>query len=50
MDDFEVGLEHYPALSANCNFIITEDINDFYFSEISVLKARDFFKKHLAKS
>jgi len=47
INDFEDGLEYYSALSAKCNFIVTEDIHDFYFSEIPVLKARDFFEKHL---
>ncbi len=45
--DFEDGLEYYAALESNCDCIITEDISDFYFSEIEVLSSEDFCKKHL---
>ena len=48
--DFEDGLEYYSALDATCNFIITEDVHDFYFSEIPVFTARDFFEKQLISS
>ncbi|MFN0256388.1 PIN domain-containing protein [Pedobacter ureilyticus] len=47
INDFEDGLEYYSAKSANCNCIITEDIEDFYFSEIEVLSCKTFFDKHL---
>lgn len=47
INDFEDGLEYYAAKSANCNCIITEDIEDFYFSEIEVLSCKTFFDKHL---
>ncbi len=50
INDFEDGLQYYSALSVKCNFIITEDTNDYYFSEIPVLTARKFFEKHLATS
>jgi predicted nucleic acid-binding protein len=45
--DFEDGLEYYAAKSVNCKCIITEDIEDFYFSEIEILNCRDFFKRYL---
>lgn len=45
--DFEDGLEYYSALQSNCKCIITEDTNNFYFSEIEVLNSRDFFLKYL---
>ena len=45
--DFEDGLEYYAALEQKCDCIITEDIDDFYFSEIEVLKSEDFFEKYL---
>jgi len=45
--DFEDGLEYYAAESADCKCIITEDIEDFYFSEIEVLNCQEFFKRHL---
>ena len=42
VDDFEDGMQYYAALANKCMLIITEDINDFYFSKIEVLKAKDF--------
>ncbi len=47
INDFEDGLEYYSALGEKCKCIITENVSDFYFSEIEVLSARDFFEKHL---
>lgn len=50
INDFEDGLEYYSAIENKCNCIITEDIDDFYFSKIEVLKSEDFFKKYLSKN
>ena len=47
VNDFEDGIEYYSAVEQGCNCIITEDINDFYFSEIEVLNTETFFKKYL---
>lgn len=47
--DFEDGLEYYSAINSKCGFIVTEDANDFYFSEIPVLTAKVFFEKYVAK-
>lgn len=47
VNDFEDGIEYYAALSAKCDAIITEDIDDFYFSSIPVLDSRSFIEKHL---
>lgn len=47
--DFEDGLEYYAAIENGCTCIITEDVHDFYFSEIEVLSSKDFFLKHLAR-
>ena len=44
--DFEDGLEYYAAIENGCTCIITEDIKDFYFSEIEVLSSQDFLRKH----
>jgi predicted nucleic acid-binding protein len=49
INDFEDGLEYYSAMESKCDFIVTEDEDDFFFSEIPVLNARDFFEKKLAK-
>jgi predicted nucleic acid-binding protein len=47
--DFEDGLEYYAAIEHGCHCIITEDLNDFCFSDIEVLNTRDFFRKYLVK-
>ena len=49
INDFEDGLEYYSAIESKCDFIVTEDGDYFFFSEIPVLNARDFFEKQLAK-
>lgn len=49
VNDFEDGLEFYAAASYNCDAIISEDINDFYFSTIPVYNAKNFFEKVLLK-
>lgn len=49
INDFEDGLEYYAALENKCRCIVTEDINDFYFSEIEVLNSHNFFLKYMAK-
>lgn len=47
INDFEDGLEYYSAVDNKCDCIITEDIDDFYFSKIEVLRSEEFFKKYL---
>jgi predicted nucleic acid-binding protein len=47
INDFEDGLEYYAAVESSCDCIITEDVGDFYFSKIEVLRSEDFFQKHL---
>ena len=48
VNDFEDGLEYYAAKNNNCQVIITEDKNDFYFSEMEVLSCKDFLEKYFA--
>ncbi len=50
VNDFEDGLEYYAAMETQCACIVTEDMNDFYFSEIEVLSCHDFFLKYMAKT
>jgi predicted nucleic acid-binding protein len=50
INDFEDGLEYYAAVTSNCHIIITEDISDFYFSELKVLDCKSFFEQHLDKN
>jgi predicted nucleic acid-binding protein len=43
--DFEDGLQYYSALNHACDYIITEDQHDFYFSEVEVFGCEAFLKK-----
>lgn len=45
--DFEDGLEYYSALKAGCRWIVTEDTNDFHFSKLPVITARQFLEEHV---
>ncbi len=47
VNDFEDGLEYYSAQKSKCTLIITEDVDDFYFSEMEVIKSKDFIEKYL---
>ena len=47
VNDFKDGIEYYSAKKSKCEIIITEDIADFYFSEIEVLNTKDFIEKYL---
>jgi predicted nucleic acid-binding protein len=44
INDFEDGLEYYSARRYKCDVIVTEDIDDFYFSDILVLSSEAFLK------
>lgn len=45
--DFEDGLQYYSALQKECKYIITEDLDDFYFSEIEILNSKAFLEQHV---
>jgi predicted nucleic acid-binding protein len=47
--DIEDGMHYYSAMDKGCLCIVTENIQDFYFSEIEILTARRFFEVHLRK-
>ena len=47
--DFEDGLEYYSAVDAKCTCVVTYDKNDFYFSEMEVLNAREFLLEYAVK-
>ena len=40
--DFEDGMQYYSAKAVGCTAIVTEDVGDYYFSEIPVYTARAF--------
>ncbi len=44
--DFEDGLQYYSAMDKSCQVIITEDLSDFYFSEIDVLRCEEFITRY----
>jgi predicted nucleic acid-binding protein len=50
INDFEDGLEYYAAKESKCNYIITEDKSDFYFSEIKVVSCMEYFEDNLSKN
>ncbi len=46
INDFEDGLEYYSAIEQSCNAIVTEDKDDYYFSEIEVFNCSEFLTRH----
>ena len=42
VQDFEDGLEYFSAVNAGCRIIVTEDKDDFYFSELPVMNCEEF--------
>jgi predicted nucleic acid-binding protein len=42
-DDFEDAMQYFSAFHAGCEFIITSNQSDFYFSEIKVVSPEEFF-------
>lgn len=49
ISDFEDGLQYYSALGSRCKCIVTQDVSDYYFSDIEVLPAELFLLKYVAK-
>jgi len=47
--DFEDGLEYYSATEKSCQVIITENKEDYFFSQIEVLTSEEFISKYLQK-
>ena len=45
--DFEDGIQYYAAKQYACHVIITEDVDDFYFSDMEVIKPKEFVEKYL---
>lgn len=46
--DFEDGLEYYSAIRSKCDCIITQDLADFYFSEIEILDTENFISRYFS--
>lgn len=49
ISDFEDGLEYYAAEAVRCHCIVTDDVKDFFFSEMEVLRAQPFLEKYVMK-
>jgi hypothetical protein len=49
ISDFEDGLQYYAAHGSGCQCIITEDVGDFFFSEIEVIQSLSFLEKYVVK-
>ncbi|MEB2783894.1 PIN domain-containing protein [Algoriphagus persicinus] len=47
VQDFEDGLEYYSALGSDCEVIVTEDLDGFYYSKIPVLSCEGFLKEYI---
>lgn len=45
--DLEDGLQYYSAVESGCKCIVTEDTQDFYFSELPVLDSRQFMEQYV---
>ena len=43
--DVEYGMQYYSAITSGCTYIVTEDKEDYYFSEIKVVSCKEFLKK-----
>ncbi len=44
--DFEDGLEYYSAVDGECQIILTENQEDFYFGKMEVLGCREFITNY----
>ncbi len=42
--DVEDGMQYYSAQSSGCTYIVSEDKDDFYFSEIKVVGCKEFLQ------
>jgi predicted nucleic acid-binding protein len=45
-EDFEDGIQYYAALAQQCDYLITENVGDFYFAKMPVLASKDFLQQH----
>ncbi len=45
--DLEDGIQYYSAVGESCEFIISENVKDFHFSEIKVVDCESFLKHGL---
>jgi len=49
-NDFEDAMQYYSAVHSKCKCIVTEDVGDYFYSDLEVLASEDFLNKYaLAK-
>jgi len=42
--DVEDGMQYYSAILSGCTYIVTEDKDDFYFSDIDIVSCKEFLQ------
>lgn len=42
--DVEDGMQYYSALASGCTYIVTEDKDDYYFSDLVVMSCKELVK------
>ena len=42
--DVGYGMQYYSAITSGCTYIVTENKEDYYFSEIKVVSCKEFLK------
>ena len=42
--DVEDGIQYYSALGSGCSYIVTEDKDDYYFSDLAVMSCKELVK------
>jgi predicted nucleic acid-binding protein len=45
--DVEDGIEYFSAKRAKCQFIVTENVRDFFFSDIPVFNCESFISHYI---
>lgn len=45
--DYEDGLQYYAAKHGGCGYIITEDKNGFYYSDLPVCSSREYLLNYM---
>jgi predicted nucleic acid-binding protein len=50
ISDFEDGLQYYAAENKKVNYIVTENVADFYFANMPVLDCKSFFEQVMTQT
>jgi predicted nucleic acid-binding protein len=45
-NDFEDAMQYYSAVNSKCKCIVTEDVGDYFYSDLEVLASEDFLGKY----